>query len=85
MRVFAMVDWWTQTLLRPIHLALFRILSKIPNDATMNQNEGVARGLEMLKLRKFAASYDLSAATDRLPVNLQSLIIDYLWPGLGEA
>jgi len=51
----------------------------------MNQDEGVSRGLEMLKLKKFAASYDLSAATDRLPVSLQSLIVEYLWPGIGEA
>jgi len=27
-RVFAMVDWWTQVLLRPIHKELMNVISK---------------------------------------------------------
>lgn len=83
-RVFAMVDWWTQMLMRPVHLALFRILERIPSDATMNQDAGVKRGMRLIEKTQFAASYDLSAATDRLPVLLQSFLINHLWPGTGQ-
>jgi hypothetical protein len=36
-RVFAMVDWWTQTLLYPLHRAVFGSLRFIPQDSTFNQ------------------------------------------------
>lgn len=86
-RVFAMVDWWTQMLLKPIHLAIFELLSKLPTDATMDQDRAVEKGRKMLAKYKFAASYDLSAATDRLPVSLQSILISALFekPRLGQA
>lgn len=77
-RVFAMVEYWSQSLLRPIHRALFDILARIPNDATMDQDAAVERGLQMLRKQGFAASYDLSAATDRLPVSLQALLVDHI-------
>jgi hypothetical protein len=37
-RVFAMVDVWTQSLLKPLHLALFEFLKSLPNDGTFDQN-----------------------------------------------
>jgi len=77
-RVFAMVDWWTQMLLRPVHRFIFGILDKIPQDATFDQDRGVSDGVEILKRTGYAASLDLSAATDRLPVVLQSHLINYL-------
>lgn len=83
-RVFAMVDWWTQMLLRPVHKCLFGILSKIPQDATFDQDAGVQRGVQMLRKSRFAASYDLSAATDRLPLFIQTQLINHLWPGSGQ-
>jgi hypothetical protein len=36
-RVFAMVDVWTQSLLKPLHLALFDFLKSLPNDGTFDQ------------------------------------------------
>jgi hypothetical protein len=36
-RVFAMVDIWTQSLLKPLHLMLTNFLSSLPNDGTKNQ------------------------------------------------
>jgi hypothetical protein len=36
-RVFAMVDIWTQSLLKPLHLMLTSFLSSLPNDGTKNQ------------------------------------------------
>lgn len=71
-------------LLRPLHRFLFRILKNIPQDATFDQDRGVLRGVDIIKKTGFAASYDLSAATDRLPVLVQSRLIDAFYPGTGQ-
>jgi len=49
----------------------------------MDQVQGVIRLREMISKTGFAASYDLSAATDRLPVLLQQHLVDAVLPGLG--
>jgi hypothetical protein len=36
-RVFAMVEVWTQSLLKPLHNALFSFLKSLPNDGTFDQ------------------------------------------------
>jgi len=59
-------------------------LEKIPSDSTFDQDRGVAVGMQMLQKSSFAASYDLSAATDRLPVVIQELLVDHLYPGCGQ-
>lgn len=87
LRVFAIVDIWTQSLLEPLHRALFAILRRLPNDGTFDQDASFARCLEKAQFYNCAYSVDLSAATDRLPIALQSGIIDILFnvPGLGKA
>lgn len=71
-RIFAMVDIWTQWVLRPFHKALFSCLKLLPMDGTFDQ-------LKPLKRVPFGKapiySFDLSAATDRLPLSLQKDII----------
>lgn len=75
-RVFAMVDPYTQWVLRPLHRFLFNSLRPIKMDGTFNQ-------LEPLKRVPFGKvpiySYDLSAATDRLPIQVQIKIIASLF------
>lgn len=70
-----MVDIWTQTVLYPLHETLFTFLKRLPNDGTFDQNLSVKRVME--KSLKFGKSfgYDLSAATDRLPLDLQKSIL----------
>jgi len=72
-RVFAMVDWWTQSFMSPIHKWLFKILRTIREDATFDQESAVQRFSELVKTRsiKNVYSFDLSAATDRLPLLVQ--------------
>lgn len=78
-RVFAMVDCWTQWLLKPLHSVIFdQILRGIPQDGTMNQLLPVHNLLQTKPT--YLASLDLSAATDRLPLWLQKLILTY-WLG----
>lgn len=72
-------------LLRPIHMMLFKILKNIPQDATFDQDRGVQMGVQLLKKAGIAYSFDLSAATDRLPIVIQCLLIEYLIPGASES
>lgn len=77
-RVFAMVNLITQTLMRPLHEWIFARLRRIPTDGTFNQTAPVERLLKSFKGNEFVASYDLSAATDRLPVVIQIMILEPL-------
>jgi hypothetical protein len=73
-RVFAMVDIWTQSLLKPLHLMLTNFLSNLPNDGTKDQIASWKRAAKKsLCGRSFG--YDLSAATDRLPISIQVAIL----------
>nr|UPW42155.1 MAG: putative RNA dependent RNA polymerase [Guangdong mito-like virus 3] len=72
-RVFAIADIWTQSALKPFHDYVFQILKNIPQDGTFDQYAPI-RAL-MNKGFQDIYSYDLTAATDRLPIDLQKQII----------
>jgi hypothetical protein len=77
-RIVAMVDIWTQWLLYPLHRFIFdKVLRLIPQDGTFNQAKPVRELLERASKagRTHFWSYDLSAATDRLPIALQILVL----------
>lgn len=86
-RVFALVDCITQWLLQPLHLYLFSILAKIKQDATFNQERGISIISKHISLKtdKTVYSFDLSAATDRLPLVIQIQILNSFKAGLGDA
>lgn len=70
-RVFAMVDPWTQWVLRPLHEFVQQsILAKIPADGTLDQMRPVKVLLDSKDLSGLW-SLDLSSATDRLPLDIQ--------------
>lgn len=80
-RVVAMLDSWTQILLYPLHSVIFdRLLKCIPQDGTFNQYRPIERLLPLIRERglKRVYSFDLSAATDRLPVLIQEIVLSYL-------
>jgi hypothetical protein len=83
-RVFAMVDIWTQSVLKPLHTMLFAFLKGLPNDGTFDQNAAVMRCHDKVKIAGGSFGYDLTAATDRLPVILQVMILNFISPGLGS-
>lgn len=72
-RVFAISDGWTQSLFSGLHDTIFEVLKKIPQDGTFDQ----AAPVNLLKAELSQSedqrvfSYDLTAATDRLPIDLQ--------------
>jgi hypothetical protein len=81
-RVFAMMNLITQTLMHPLHSWIFRHLRLLSNDGTFDQVRPIHRLLERVGTTRFwIASYDLSAATDRLPLALQ---VSLLRPLLGD-
>jgi hypothetical protein len=82
-RVFAMVDFWTQQALKPIHEMLFSFLKSLPNDGTFNQNASIKRAGAKALLYGKSYGYDLSAATDRLPIGIQTMLLDLVVPDLG--
>lgn len=77
-RVFAMVDVWTQSALKPLHDWLFATFRNFPNDSTHDQSAGFLRAQQKSVEYGKAFCYDLSAATDRLPIDLQISILNSL-------
>lgn len=79
LRVFAMVDVITQSLLHPLHTCLFSLFRKLPNDCTHDQAKGfkLAQSLSL----KYGCSFgfDLTAATDRLPLGSQISLLNSLF------
>nr|AWY10969.1 RNA-dependent RNA polymerase [Sclerotinia sclerotiorum mitovirus 7-A] len=88
-RVVAITNWWLQLCLNPLHRKLFSILKKIPTDGTFDQiapaQRLVERALSDKELGKDPVAFhcfDLTAATDRLPVDIQCDILShYGFPG----
>lgn len=74
-RLFALVDSWTQWSLNPLHKLIFEIISDIPMDGTFDQLKPLSR----LQGSKSLYSLDLTAATDRLPITLQKAILGELF------
>jgi hypothetical protein len=82
-RIVAVTNWWIQAAFKPLHDGLFRILSHIEQDGTFDQEKPLNLLIErVLPGQKFYC-FDLSAATDRLPLDVQRDIINVLRPGLG--
>lgn len=71
--------------LKPLHDSILELLKKVPTDGTFGQEEVINR-LSRTSKAKFS-SFDLSAATDRLPLKVQEDILSlfigrkmaYLW------
>jgi len=78
-RVFAMVDILTQNIMKPLHDVISKILKSLPNDGTFDQEGMVTRSAIKAARYQGAYCYDLSAATDTLPVLLQQAIISSLF------
>lgn len=75
MRVIAMIDYFSQFLLKPIHMAILKLLSKFLNDRTFSQDP-----LHQWKDDgNMFYSLDLSAATDRFPISLQYKVIKHIY------
>jgi hypothetical protein len=75
-RVVGITDMWTQMLFKPLHDSIYDLLGKIPEDGTKDQLAPVK--LILKNKPTWVNSVDLSAATDRLPVETQARILSHL-------
>jgi hypothetical protein len=73
-RVIAILDYWSQTALRPLHQAEFRLLKRIQGDCTFNQGDFT----RWLPASGPYHSLDLTSATDRFPAELQRHVLEQL-------
>lgn len=74
LRLFALMDSITQSAMRPLHDYMFDLLRLIPNDGTFDQEASIKRSQDKAIAAKCAYSFDLTAATDRLPVILTAFL-----------
>lgn len=74
-RVIAMIDILSQSCLSLVHQRCNNILRIIPEDGTFDQDQQRRRVQSWSNKRLFIASIDLSAATDRIPVIFQLLVL----------
>jgi len=74
-RVVAVTSYWTQLALRPLHDKLYSVLKTLEEDGTFNQ-EGPLNRLVKRDSSEDYYCFDLSAATDRLPIKLQAQILN---------
>jgi hypothetical protein len=87
-RTVAAVDYWTQIILTPLHETLYEALRALETDTTFDQRAGAEKVRQWTEDPKSELySFDLTAATDRLPRILQSRILNKLLglEGIGEA
>jgi hypothetical protein len=78
-RLFGITDGWTQAMLKPVHLAIMSILRRIPEDGTFDQIAPLNRLRDLTRGTRPWFSFDLSSATDRLPVEFQTQILSKLF------
>lgn len=80
LRPIAIFDYWTQTVLKPFHDSIFETLKGITQDCTYNQDistwikDRYQMKNQIYKNREWYC-FDLSAATDRFPIELQFNIL----------
>nr|DBA06982.1 TPA_asm: RNA-dependent RNA polymerase [Mitovirus cefi 1] len=81
-RIIAITNCWVQLALLPLHERIFQFLRRLETDGTFDQTKCFNRVLSKLGYRYNLNGFDLSAATDRLPISLQADILNNIgFPG----
>jgi len=82
-RIVAITNWWIQASLKPLHDGLFALLKAINQDGTFDQEAPLNLLIKRTPKDQTFYCFDLSAATDRLPLDVQRDILNHLNPLLG--
>jgi len=78
-RIVAITNWWIQLALKPLHDSIFSALRKVSHiDGTFDQTAPLLRLYKERDVRYKFSCFDLSSATDRLPLTLQVDILNAL-------
>ena len=75
-RIVAIFDAWSQWLLKPLHDGIFDLFSQLSTDGTHNQIKPLNSLMDYIRLGHPAYSFDLTAATDRIPLWLQVEVLE---------
>jgi len=78
-RNIAIIDYWSQSALSFIHDKLMSQLRGIRVDATYSQEDGFKTVVKKANSSGVCYSFDLSSATDRFPLKLQTLVIKQMF------
>lgn len=78
-RVVAILDYFTQSVLKRLHSWENRLLKKIPQDMTFSQGS-FKDDLDFLNMDDVFISADLSAATDRFPIDIIKEVLKGRFP-----
>lgn len=73
-RIIAVLDYWTQSALKPLHITVMAMLRRMKGDCTFNQQKFHS----WLPRVGPYYSLDLSNATDRFPVEFQREILSHM-------
>lgn len=76
-RLFAICNFWVQSLLKPLHDQLMEVLKLFESDGTFSQIEQFNR-LCIKSKNKKTFCFDLSKATDRFPIILQQAVLEVI-------
>lgn len=76
-RTIAIADYYSQTVLLPLHNYLYKLLARIDQDCTLNQTKHF-KSFKCLPGNKYY-SVDLTAFTDLFPIEVNYLIINTLF------
>jgi hypothetical protein len=77
-RTIAIVDYWTNFVLKPLHDWMFAVLRLLPQDATFDQ-EGRVKEFSTRGYTE-VYSYDLKSATDLIPFALYRALFSWVFP-----
>jgi hypothetical protein len=79
-RIVAITNWWIQLGFKPLHNSIFKVLRGLEEDGTFDQLAPLKRLFERVPEGQVYHSFDLSAATDRLPIEIQKDILNIITP-----
>lgn len=79
-RTIAVVDYYSQRALHPLHQGLMSLLRKIPSDGTFSHKNVGNYAKEATKDKSFIATSDMTAFTDLFPAILQQKLLESLVP-----
>jgi len=74
-RTIAVVDYYSQRALFPLHRALMDLLSSLETDGTMSHMNVGNYVKELTEVKAFVETFDLSAFTDRFPREIQEKLL----------
>jgi len=82
-RAICIPDIWTQSVLKPVHEYFMNVLKSMPHDGTFS-HPALAEQVRVITTHHSLFCFDLTAATDRFPLEFQKVVLTPLLGNLIE-